>query len=210
MRGHAGPGPDAVTVWWCEFTGDERARARERLIRAAAPSMGVPAAAWRIDHDQSGRPRLRGHDGLHISFSHAPGVAVLALTARAPVGVDVEALRPLPALALARRWLTESETAWLGALPADRRVAGFLRLWTQKEAIGKARGRGLRAGGLRQPVIWPELRLGGDADRTLFAPVSADCELVIAAPPVPAPWMLAVACGRAALGLPVEVRMLAG
>ena len=199
-----------MTVWLCEFTDDDRAGARERLIRAAAPSVGGPAAELRVDHDPGGRPRLGGHDGLHISVSHAPGVAALALTARAPVGVDIETVRPLPALALARRWLTEGEAGWLGALPAERQVTAFLWLWTQKEAIGKARGRGLRAGGLRQPLPWPEPWPGGDGNRARFAPVSGDRDLMIATPPVPARWMLAVACGRAdpeTPDLPVKIRM---
>ena len=76
-----------------------------------------------------------------------------AVTAIGPVGVDLEQVRPVDTLALARRWFPAREAAWLALLPPGQRDHAFLGLWTQKEAIAKALGTGLRGGaGLRQPV----------------------------------------------------------
>ena len=81
------------------------------------------------------------------------GLAAAAVTAIGQVGVDLEPVRPVAALVLARRWFPAPEAAWLAQLPPGQRDAAFLALWTQKEAIAKALGTGLRGGaGLRQPV----------------------------------------------------------
>jgi 4'-phosphopantetheinyl transferase len=73
--------------------------------------------------------------------------------------VDVERVRPLPALGVARRWFPPAELAWLGDRPEAGRTVDFLRLWTAKEAVGKALGQGLRDGGLRRLMPPPGLPL---------------------------------------------------
>jgi phosphopantetheinyl transferase len=45
--------------------------------------------------------------------------------------------------ALAQSCLSEVEYDWFNALSQDKRDAGFIRLWTCKEAIIKASGHGL-------------------------------------------------------------------
>ncbi|SMF97513.1 4'-phosphopantetheinyl transferase superfamily protein, partial [Methylomagnum ishizawai] len=59
-------------------------------------------------------------------------------------GVDAECLERSPdALALAERFCSAREAAWLGSLPPEARQGEFLRLWTLKEAVAKATGLGL-------------------------------------------------------------------
>jgi 4'-phosphopantetheinyl transferase len=69
---------------------------------------------------------------------------LIAITRVGAIGVDVEALTPFGDLAaVARRWFSPTEQAALSALPPDRRLAGFYRLWTRKEAVVKALGLGM-------------------------------------------------------------------
>jgi 4'-phosphopantetheinyl transferase len=107
-----------------------------------------------VAHDPAGLPGPTGFaGGLQVSLSHSRGLAAAAVTAIGPVGVDLEPVRPVEALVLARRWFPAREAAWLARVPSGQRDAAFLALWTQKEAIAKALGTGLRGGaGLRQPV----------------------------------------------------------
>ena len=64
--------------------------------------------------------------------------------ARSELGVDVEALRPLPrAERLAARFFAESERRWLAELPSDQLDRSFLLVWTCKEAYLKAIGSGI-------------------------------------------------------------------
>ncbi|MGV9883558.1 4'-phosphopantetheinyl transferase family protein [Streptomyces sp. NPDC003006] len=146
-----------VTVLWGPTAGDARAAAHAALLHGASLLTGEPADAFRLTYEPGGRPRLTGAAAPpHVSISHGRGVWAVALGTTGPVGVDVEAVRPVPALRMAGRWLDAAAADWLARVPAAARPAAFLWLWTQKEAIGKARGRGLRDGGLRRPVPVPE------------------------------------------------------
>lgn len=79
----------------------------------------------------------------HFNISHSGDAAVVAV-AGAELGVDVEALRPLPrAVRLADRFFSDSERRWLLSRPTGSRDAAFLALWTAKEAYLKAVGSGI-------------------------------------------------------------------
>jgi 4'-phosphopantetheinyl transferase len=102
--------------------------------------------------------------GLDFSVSHAGGLAVIAVSNR-PVGVDVEdAMAGEQPLAPA---LTQRERA------TCRSYADFARLWTRKEAVLKAVGKGLALHPGRIEVLGSTLvalpeELGRPADYTLW------------------------------------------
>ena len=67
--------------------------------------------------------------------------------AHVPLGVDLECRqRKVNALPLAQRFFADSEFRYLQGLPSEIRAAAFLRLWTGKEAVLKALGRGISSG----------------------------------------------------------------
>ncbi|MFF0274154.1 4'-phosphopantetheinyl transferase family protein [Streptomyces sp. NPDC094447] len=201
-------GPDAVTVLWGPVASGERRAAHTTLLRAAAELTGIPLHRIGLAHDPGGRPRLTGDAArLHVSVSHSPGARAVAL-ARTPVGVDIETVRPLPALAMARRWLAPADADWVGRLPAADRVPAFYWLWTQKEAVGKARGHGLARGGLTQPLPhpahWPPPRAADTPPALCALPgtTGAACTVL---PTGTGAHVLAVA-GLGAPGTPVDLR----
>ena len=60
------------------------------------------------------------------------------------VGVDVEAMREFPdAVALAQRYLSPSEAAFVSGGGETRQSSGCLTCWTRKEAVVKGLGAGL-------------------------------------------------------------------
>ncbi|WP_346533499.1 4'-phosphopantetheinyl transferase superfamily protein [Micromonospora sp. DPT] len=150
-------GRDTVHVWVGAAPGGRPEVARRLLRRAGCALLGRAEREVGVGRRPDGRPWVRaGGVSLPVSVSHAEGVVVVAARRAGAVGVDVERRRPLPALALAHRWYAPPEAAWLGDLPDAARVEAFLLLWTAKEAVGKALGRGLRAGGLRRLMPVPE------------------------------------------------------
>ncbi len=120
---------------------------------------GAPPADWRFRAEESGRPVIdtaAGPGGAHpprFSISHTHGLAACALTlpvaadSGLEVGVDAEATNRTPsALELAERFFHPAEAADLGRLAAADQAAGFLTLWTLKEAVVKAVGVGITGG----------------------------------------------------------------
>ncbi|MFD0936623.1 4'-phosphopantetheinyl transferase family protein [Methylobacterium trifolii] len=93
----------------------------------------------------AGKPALAGPDrGLAFNLSHSGSRALVGLSRQGPIGVDVEAVRPLPdALRIAHGHFAPDEAASLAALPAGQVEAAFFALWTRKEAVVKALGAGL-------------------------------------------------------------------
>lgn len=115
------------------------ARAGLRLV--LAEHLGQAAAALRFAYGPEGKPALPG--GPAFNLSHSGDWAALAVTARARIGIDIEAQRRVEP-EVAARFFSAAEQAALAALaPADWQE-GFFQIWTRKEAFVKALGQGLR------------------------------------------------------------------
>lgn len=104
---------------------------------------------WRFGASRFGKPELApGQTSVDLRFnlSHARGMAVAAVGIDVDVGVDVEALdrQVTDELAIADSYFCRSESVYLHGIdnPAQRKRA-FIDLWTAKEALVKADGRGM-------------------------------------------------------------------
>jgi 4'-phosphopantetheinyl transferase len=107
-------------------------RIRPENVRFCYTAYGKPVLASGLATD------------IHFNLSHSCDLAVCAVAHGRRVGIDVERIRPVPdADQIADRFFTEQESASLRALSYRDRLEAFLRLWTVKEAYGKALGRGL-------------------------------------------------------------------
>jgi 4'-phosphopantetheinyl transferase len=103
--------------------------------------------AMRIERAEHGKPRVAGEPTLEFNLSHSGGAMLVALSRSQPLGVDIEMpRRTRPVLALARRWFDPIEAAALESLPEADQQAAFLHLWSCKEAVLKALGRGIGFG----------------------------------------------------------------
>ena len=98
----------------------------------------------------NGKPELATPSGsppVQFNYSRSQGGALYAVTRGRQVGVDLEALRPVPeAEQIAKRWFSPRERAALAAIPDAQRDEAFLRAWTSKEAYAKAVGIGIASG----------------------------------------------------------------
>ena len=100
---------------------------------------GVSPQALTFRTDTYGKPSLSGVPSApQFNVSHS-GDCVLIGVSLGPCGVDVERSRTrLSEHSIAERFFCPREVKWL-----RRTQNGFLRLWTMKEAVIKAVGRGL-------------------------------------------------------------------
>lgn len=141
---------------------DELARANRFVVRSARDRYTVaravlrsllsryisaPPADLRFSYTDYGKPDLaRPATSLRFNVSHSHDLAVYALTAGLPVGVDVEYLHRravVDRLKIAHRFFSDREYNALASMPPYRRDQAFLACWTRKEAFVKAIGQGL-------------------------------------------------------------------
>ncbi len=162
--------PDEVHVWF--HAADIAPAALDELSRTLTSAELVRAGRYRFDDDRRrsivARGSLRLHlsrysgeppagiliagqagekphaprTGIQFSVSHAGGLVALAFSAAAPVGVDIERLRPVrDAAGIASRFFSPDEQRAMAA-SADTEGA-FFGIWTAKEAVVKGTGLGL-------------------------------------------------------------------
>ena len=119
--------------------------ARGQLRQVLGAYQDCAPAALTFAANEYGKPHLSAPlVPLHFNLAHSGTWALVSLSAAEPVGVDVEAIRPLTdRAAIARRFFAPGEAQRLAALPEPEQEAAFFRCWTRKEAYIKARGLGL-------------------------------------------------------------------
>lgn len=126
--------------------------------------------------DAAGKPCLSAplKNELRFNVSSSQEIALIAVGRDSAIGVDIEAVRSdIDFTGIAGRFFTKGELARLQALPDTKRLRGFYRLWTSKEALLKAVGTGL-PGGLDRfdvgadPDRPPELIRDAGGGRSLF------------------------------------------
>ena len=93
-----------------------------------------------MSRTEMGKPWFPDAPGLHFNLSHSGGLALCGV-GEAPLGVDVERMRPRRA-GLERYVLSEEEFAWFQSRGGD--WGSLYTLWTLKEAKVKCLGTGLR------------------------------------------------------------------
>lgn len=129
--------------------GTDVVRRRRILLRGALRQvlgglLDIPPARVPLVED-AGRPVLLTDRYLQFSCSASGRVGLVAVAARCKVGVDVQEHRDEDArTAAAEDWLTAAEERALRSLPRADRLRAITRCWTQKEAVLKGLGLGLR------------------------------------------------------------------
>ena len=122
------------------------ARASLRLILASY--LGCAPKEISFVLGAHGKPSLSAPGGsppLEFNISHSGSLALVCVAAAGrPVGVDVEWTgRDMATMDLARRILSPAEFGTFMQAPPARRNHLFLSIWTVKEAVVKALGRGI-------------------------------------------------------------------
>ncbi|MBM3779931.1 MAG: 4'-phosphopantetheinyl transferase superfamily protein [Acidimicrobiia bacterium] len=113
-------------------------------LSASPAGRSVEPPAWAFGVAPGGKPFAEPGGTPSFNLSHTRGLVACAVSEGAPVGVDVErADRLVDARAVAARYFSRAERAWLDRLDASAFATGFLTLWTLKEAFVKAVGAGL-------------------------------------------------------------------
>ena len=154
----AAPALEAIEQAEPRLSADDRARARQvadprerrhRLaayvaLRIALERSAGPQQVRGIAFVRSGGGKPRLADGqADFSLSHSNGMALIGVTSRGDIGVDLETERPV-GMSLPRRQLIVAAGKGLaGASLPSASDPAFLQAWSRLEAFAKAKGRGL-------------------------------------------------------------------
>jgi 4'-phosphopantetheinyl transferase len=140
--------PDGeVHLWLWNHETPSGVAANDRLKALLAAYLDIDPARLPLRRTAHGKPFLEGLPNLHFNLSHSGTCTAIALSRDVEPGVDVEVpRRQRSLLPLAQRFFATSEVAVLQALPEAIRHSAFHALWTCKEAVLKAQGRGIAFG----------------------------------------------------------------
>ncbi|HEX7104906.1 MAG TPA: 4'-phosphopantetheinyl transferase superfamily protein [Acidothermaceae bacterium] len=151
--------PVAVDIAYVETPdaeplGVRRQFGRSLMRRLVDARLGAGVA--RVETAESGQPVVLGAARpAFVSLTHTDRL-VAAAFATTRVGIDAEPLDRAPSRpSLRARVCSPAELRWLDELPESQQSQGFLRLWTRKEAYGKAIGVGIGFG-LRSTDFVPD------------------------------------------------------
>jgi 4'-phosphopantetheinyl transferase len=125
---------------------------RRVLLRAAlrvalGKELGLAPDQVQIATTSLGRPYVVPSDRstmVDVSCSASGHLGIIGVGRGRRIGVDVEAVAPWSPDVLDEGWLATGERRALALIPASDRPLATARCWTQKEAVLKARGTGLR------------------------------------------------------------------
>ena len=159
---------EAAEVARYRFEDDRKRAAMSRYLRRVvlAKYASCDPHDLRFTRAEEGKPALAG-GGPQFNISHSGERVVLAV-ADEPIGVDIEGPRTVSdARELAARFFAAEERQRVETA-ADVQ-ATFLEIWTAKEAVIKATGRGL-AHALDSFVVHPQIGR--------FVPVQSDLALL--------------------------------
>lgn len=106
--------------------------------------LDIAPAACAFSTSDQGKPSLHPPSPLRFNVSHSRDLVAIAVTHGHEVGIDVEAHRRLPDMAAIAHTILDTQDLqeWLRAEPGEQLTA-FYRIWTCKEAMAKASGRGI-------------------------------------------------------------------
>ena len=110
----------------------------QRAVRRHCREMPLPVSR---DKGPNGKPYLLGRPDFHFNLSHS-GVWAVCAVADAPVGVDIQQLRPVT-VKIEQRF-SSLEQQRLLAMSGEEQTELLFDLWVQKESYIKCTGEGLQ------------------------------------------------------------------
>lgn len=100
-----------------------------------------------FERGSAGKPLISSRQSSappHFNLSHSEDMALIAISADRPVGIDIERYRKgIDVKMLAKQYFAPGEARQILSLPDAEQVQAFLVWWTRKEAYLKATGSGL-------------------------------------------------------------------
>jgi phosphopantetheinyl transferase len=103
----------------------------------------IPAWSWRFKEGSHGKPLMDdGFPAFQFNLSHSGNCVAVAIAESHPLGVDLESIASEDCVESIPDVLTAGELKHLARYEGQRQKIEFAKIWTIKEACGKALGFG--------------------------------------------------------------------
>lgn len=121
-------------------------KTRQALREILSLYLNIAPQSLSIAYTDYKKPYLSSPNEPRIEFnvSHSASQSMIAINSITPIGIDIEQIREVDYDKLLKRFFTSDEQAAFMQLPDHEKQSAFFVLWTQKEALLKAYGTGLR------------------------------------------------------------------
>jgi 4'-phosphopantetheinyl transferase len=94
-----------------------------------------------VSSDPRGKPILLNRwPEVQFSLTHSGDLALLAIAGRRALGIDIQVVRPIDILGVAKLCFSRDEYRIFESMASADRIGAFFRAWTKKESIIKAKG----------------------------------------------------------------------
>ncbi|MBV9576787.1 MAG: 4'-phosphopantetheinyl transferase superfamily protein [Gammaproteobacteria bacterium] len=118
--------------------------ARATLRRILSYYLNETPAHFRFAYTDYDKPYLcKPENTLQFNLSHSESLAAYAITHDHAIGIDIEKMQTTYHAGIAQRYFSQTENSALSLLSPAEKAACFYRLWSRKEALIKAAGKGL-------------------------------------------------------------------
>lgn len=135
--------------------------ARWALRRVLAAYLELDPAQIELPADTHAKPAMPSPTPLRFNLSHSRGLALVAISPAAEIGVDLEWIdRRRDVMRIAPRALGVAAARQVAAAPRASRQAAFHSAWTRREAVAKCLGDGVWAALPELPVAVSEIDAG--------------------------------------------------
>jgi len=105
--------------------------------------LSIPANNIVFGYTEHEKPYLQfPEQALQFNLSHSGNVAIYAFSLNYDVGIDIEKIKNDYPVGIAERFFSQAENRYLIALNEAEKKQAFYQLWSRKEAIIKATGKG--------------------------------------------------------------------
>lgn len=118
--------------------------ARATLRTILSRYLKIDASDVIFQYDEGGKPSVKAPIALTFNLSHTSDYACIGVGLETQIGIDIERYSARDYLGIAQHVFSEDERRELEALPSYILPLAFFSLWSQKEAVIKCNGLGMR------------------------------------------------------------------
>lgn len=118
--------------------------ARYALRKIISHYLNTNPTSVHFGYNQHGKPYLLNDNrSLQFNLTHSQDIALYAITLDHQIGIDIEKMGERDHAHIAERFFSAEENLALAKLPIDEQFTSFYRIWSRKEALIKAVGKGM-------------------------------------------------------------------